>query len=165
MDLLLGLGVFAAFAFVYIVIQKVVSRGIGAIEGAVTGNTRSRGLTAVRAQTNFVVPAAGPVVIDRLIELLELADKPTFDKKLYVHQIADDRSQLVIGWGTPLGSVLEFVVDTDATDSGCTGMATTAKWVESTSLVTSTDQIDRLHKFVRAAVEQLGGTYLVGVSD
>jgi len=164
-DWILGLGVIAGFAFVYILVGKVVSRGIGAIEGAVTGNTRSRGLSAVRAQTNFVLPVSGPMFIDRLIELLELVEKPTFKNHLYVHAISEDRSQLVVGLGTPLQTSLQFLIDTEATESGCSGMATTVAWVESTSLVTSTDQIDRLHKFVRATVEQLGGTYLVGVSE
>lgn len=165
MDFIIAIGVIAGFAFIYIIVGKLISRGVGAIEGAVTGNSRSRGLSAVRSQTNYVLPVSGPLFIDRLIELLELLEKPTFKNELFVLSISQDRSQLVIGSGTPLRTNLQFLIDTDASDSGCTGLATTVAWTESTSLVTATDQIDRLHKFVRSTVEQFGGTYSVGESQ
>jgi hypothetical protein len=139
-------------------VRKGIGRGITAIDGAFSGNTRKRGLAAVHLRTNFSAPVPAKQVIDRVIETLEL-DRPNIDS-LEIGGRADDGSAIRIMSKTLLHVHLDFVLDADDTATGCTGYGATARWLESEGQITTTEKIERIHKHVRAAVEHFGGTFV-----
>lgn len=153
--LLMALGVPVYFAYRWV--GRGVGRVSGAVVGAVTGNTRQRGLAAVHAQTDFVAPVPGPQIIARIQETLELGTKSAQGLKL--DGVADDGSALIITQGNPFMEHLKFIVDTNPAGQGCTGFATTANWVESDGQITTTENIERIHKHVRSAVQHFGGKF------
>lgn len=158
MDLILGIAVLVGCYFVITGIQKGVSRGVGAIEGAVTGNTRARGMEAVHKQLDFVAPVPGQQIVSRVLELLQLPSRATIRPAMYLSGLEADGSKAVIEVGSTLATGLQFVIATSSTDTGCEGLATATKWRTSDYLVTTTDDIERLHKYVRSVVAAAGGT-------
>ncbi len=157
MNTFLGILLLAALVGAVYLFQRVVGRGVTAVSGAITGNTRKRGLEAVHLKTEFIAPVPGNQIVDRIQETLELGQKSAQGLKLA--GVSEDGSGLLIEQGNVLVSHLQFIVDTEPTDTGCTGFATTAKWLESDGQITTTENIERIHKHVRSAVEHFSGTY------
>jgi len=158
MEVLIGIAGLAGFFLVIFLFRKGVSRASGAIEGAITGNTRSRGKTATSLETHFSAPIDGPTLIGKLLDALELPEQASLRAGLFLGSVSEDGSQAVINGGTRIATTMQFVVATSPAGEGCTGMATTASWTESDGLVTWTDEIERLHAYARSVAESLGGT-------
>lgn len=157
MEGVLGIVLLVVVATVIYGIQRALGRGASAISGAVTGNTRRRGLAATRLRTEFTAPVPGGVIIDRVQETLQLGQPSA--QKLRLDGISDDGRAMTIVQANKLYTQLEFVIQTEPTASGCTGLATATRWLESDGQIVSTENIERIHKHVQAAVEQAGGTY------
>jgi hypothetical protein len=153
---------FAALVGVVYLLQRLLGRGAAAVEGAITGNTRKRGLAAVRLRTEFTAPVPGPQLVARVIETLELGERPVRGLKL--GQLSADGSAALIVQGNALATQLQFVLDTDPYGNGCRGFATATRWLESSGQIISTENIERIHKHVRAAVEYCGGRHSETVS-
>jgi len=158
METLLGIiGLVVIVAIVYGV-QAMLGRGVGLVEGAITGNSRTRGLTAVHTKLDFNAPVEGKVIVDRLLETLDLGSQSGVSKGLKLAGISEDGGSIAIESGNKFVTHLRYVVDTDPTDAGCAGFAAVLNWVESNGNITTTDVIERLHKHVQSAVEHVGGT-------
>jgi len=141
---------------VYWVIGRGVHRGAAVVTGAVTGNTRARGLAAVHLEHKFSLPVDGRNLVDRLIETLELG--PAWRDSLMIDDLDDDRSSMAIAIGGRSPETAKFFVTTEATESGCSGSAGVVSWREVEGRITAAEQIERIHKHLRSAVSHLGGT-------
>lgn len=157
MDTFLTVLVIAALVGGLYLAQTLAGRGFAAVSGAITGNTRKRGLAAVHLKTEFVAPVSGQQLVGRIQETLDLGQKSAQGLKL--GGVADDGSSLLIEQGNLVMTHLQFVIDTEPTEEGCEGFATAAKWLESDGQITTTENIERIHKHVRAAVDHFGGTW------
>ena len=165
MQLILGLVALAIFVWLWMQFQKLVARGAGAIEGAVTGNSRKRGLEAVHVKLEFVAPIEAADLIGRLVSLLDLPREATYKPNLYLESISEDGTQIQIASGSKLGTALEYLVMAEPSEGGCKGVARVLRWKESNYLVTETHEIERLHKYVRSVAEQAGGTVIMTSSQ
>lgn len=146
-------------------LQWIVGRGTAVAVGAVTGNTRRRGLAAVHLKLDFTAPVSGQHIVDRIVETLELSDKRN-GSSLKMAAIAPDRSSVLIDQAGWLGrSLVQCLVDTHPSQTGCTGVAAVARWLENEGRVEATEGIERIHKHVRSAVEQAGGTVTESSTD
>jgi hypothetical protein len=153
----------AALAVVYFGAPRVIGLLVGGAVGAVTGNTRQRGLAATRKVIEFSAPCTGAAIIARLQETLELGTPAA--QGLQLGGTDEEGTCLLVIVGSSATPMLSFVVDTEEASEGCTGRAGTASWVEEDRHVVCTEQIERLHKHVRAAVTHLGGTFTETESD
>lgn len=158
METIGGLLLLAAIVAVIYYVQKALARGVGMVAGAVTGNTRTRGLAAVHTRLDFSAPVPGPQIIERIRSTLELTPGGKFATGLKIGHLSEDGSDLIIVSGNPLMTHLQYVVSTEPATTGCQGMATVANWVEDAGLVTTTEAIERIHKHVRSAVAHCGGS-------
>lgn len=148
------IGMVAVVALV-LVLQALASRGTAALYGAMSGNTKKRGRAAVGKSIQFSVPVAPEAVIEKVVELLELRKGGVFGLKLGA--LSEDGQTLMIVGGSLALNQLQFVVNTEPANGGCTGIAAVHKWSESDGHVTMTEAIERIQGQVRAAVEALGG--------
>lgn len=158
METFLGILVLVALAGGIYLVQRLVGRGVAAVEGVVTGNTRTRGMSAVHLKLDFAAPVAGPDLVERLVETLELSDKRN-QLGIRIAGIADDRSAIMIEEANWAGvAQWQYALDTDPAPAGCTGFGTVVKWMETEGRVHSTENIERIHKHVRSAVERVNGS-------
>ena len=159
MNTFLGLLLFAAAVCVLVLVQKWLRRGVGVAWGAATGNSRARGLRAVRLQTDFTAPVTCQEFTSALLRLLDLPTSASFKHPLYIGGVSADKSQIRVHAGNPVSTQMEFVIDTNPTEGGCSGEATTLKWTESDGIIAATEQAERMHKYVRSAVTAAGGQF------
>jgi hypothetical protein len=152
----LGLAVLVTFVMG---LQWILGRAAGALEGAVTGNTRSRGLTATKRRIEFNVPVPGAEIISRITYTLALNEPNPHN--LQAAALSDDKASLLI----KQASRLQYRIDTEPDQSGCSGSATATQWWESRGRVTTTEVIERIHDHVRSAVRHFGGTYTESLTD
>lgn len=157
MEVVVGILALGGLAGALYLLQRGVSRGITVASGAVTGNTRKRGLAAAHLQTDFAAPVPGRDLIARIRDTLELGTPAA--QGLELGGISEDGSQLLIEQTKGWTNHLQFIVDTETDETGCTGRAIAAKWMESDGQITTTENIERIHKHVRSAVDHFGGTH------
>ena len=138
MKTILGIGGFVVLVALVMMLQRLLGRGAAMVSGAVTGNTRKRGLAAVHQQLDFSVPLDGKVVVDRVLTTLG--------------------GSVEICVGNRFSDRLTFLIETHAVGEGCAGFSTVAKWTESSGQIIATDEAERLQAHVRSAINALGGT-------
>lgn len=149
-----ALGILGCIALVAVVygIRRAIARGSAVATGALTGNTRARGLAAVQSRVEFSAPVTGSEIVERVRYTLDLGQG--YVNGLKLGGMAKDGSALLI-----VGrNGLEFAIDTEPAETGCTGWATAVLWREREGRVTETESVERILKHIRAAVEHFGGT-------
>lgn len=155
MDTVVVIGVLVILLVGAVVIQNVIGRGTAMLTGAVTGNTRKRGLAAVQRQLDFSVPVSGSDLVDRVLTTLGISSGTA--NHISVASRSDDGGSVDLRVGNRFADRLQFVIHTQASDGGCAGFATAVKWTESSGQILATEDLERLQAHVRSAVESLGG--------
>ena len=156
MKAILGIGGFVVMVALVMMLQRLLGRGAAMVSGAVTGNTRKRGLAAVHQQLDFSVPLDGKVVVDRVLTTLGIAEGPADGFR--VEGRSADGGSVEICVGNRFSDRLTFLIETHAVGEGCAGFSTVAKWTESSGQIIATDEAERLQAHVRSAINALGGT-------
>lgn len=140
------------------VIGRGVNRGAAVVSGALTGNTRTRGLAAVHRGQKLSLPVDGRQLVDKLVQTLELGAQ--WNDGLRLELLDDDHAGLVISVGGPRMETAKFSVTTEPSGDGATGEAAVASWREVEGRIPATDSIERIQRHVLSAITQLGGTVL-----
>ena len=164
MEVVIGILVLGALVGALYLLQSGVSRGITIASGAVTGNTRKRGLAALRiCRPTSLLPCPGGTSSRESGTRLNWERRRRRDSNSGGSQkmAPSSSSNRPKGWTNHL----QFIVDTETDEAGCTGRAAAGKWIESDGQITTTENIERIHKHVRSAVEQFGGTYSESSSE
>lgn len=157
MTTVVGIVVFAGLVFAVYALQRAVGRGSAAIAGAVTGNTCTRGVAAMRLGLRFELPVSGAELVNRLVSPLDVNQAQLTDGLKVVH-VAADGSDLVLAIGGRSGKTAKFHVSTEAAGSGSRGEGTVTAWREVDGRMPAADAVERIHEHLRSAVSGLGGT-------
>lgn len=138
------------------VVGRSVNRGTAVVAGALTGNTRTRGLAAVHLGQKVTLPVDGRQLVDKLVETLELG--PIWKDGIRLHALEDDHSGMVIAIGSRAAETAKFVVVTEPNEAGSSGTATVSSWREVEGRIPATEAIERIQRHIVSATANLGGT-------
>jgi hypothetical protein len=153
--MLLGILAIAAIVAVWYLVSRLINRGSSVLAGAVTGNTRNRGLAAVHTGLRLALPVTSDRFVDRLVETLELG--ATWRDGMKLAHLSDDKAQVVVSVGNRMSELAKYRISLEPTSDGCQGDATVVSWREVEGRIPATETVERINQHIRAVTGQLGG--------
>ena len=149
-------------------LHKAREKGGELIHRAIRPGAYKKGKEVTTRVVALNAPVSPERFLDRVIQTLDVSDKPPLTGGLYMHAREIDAEGdhiAVLAIGNPLMNNAEIALVLSPVRQGCAGSVRVVKWHETEGVVDGIDKLERVFNHVDEAVRHFGGATSVSVEE